>query len=339
MRKWTTAAVLACTLVFAGAALAASSPTVAPQAVTAIGDTGATLHGTVNPNGAATTYQFSWGTTSALGSVSPATAASAGAGTTAVSHSTKLTGLSPDTTYYYAIVATNGYGTTSTPVETFKTTGNPAPTITPLGASGLGRYVATMNGSISPNNQATTYYFEYGLTDEYGFQTTPKVLAAGTVPVTVSQVMAGIAPGTVFHYRLVASHGSTSTTYGPDETFETYPWPRPTTTTSLTISPSRASKAPFVFKISGAVSRPTLMPTTLGCSGVMKVSYVAGGRQLASRIITLPSTCAYSATIKIGRLPKSVLAPHRTARVSVRVSFRGAKYQAPSTVQKSATVG
>ena len=40
-------------------------------------------------------------------------------------------------------------------------------------------------------------------------------------------MLPGIEPGTVFHYRLIASHGPTATTTGADVTFATLPWPRP----------------------------------------------------------------------------------------------------------------
>lgn len=339
MRKWTTAAVLAGALAWAPAAFAASSPAVSPGAVTAIGQTGVTLHATVTPNGAATTYQFNYGSSNTLGKFSPAAPASAGAGTTAVSESTKLTGLSPDTTYYYAVQATNSYGSTSSPVETFKTTGNPAPTITIEPATGVGRYVVTMVDTISPNNQATSYHFEYGLTDTYGFQTYSKTLPAGTTPVFVTQQMAGIAPGTVFHYRLVASHGSTSTTYGPDQTFETYPWPRPRVASGLTVSLRHASKAPFFFTVGGKYSRPTLMPPTVGCSGTVKISYRSGSRELTSQQVTVAPDCSYSASIRIGSLPSSILRANHTARITVRVRFGGAPYQAPATALKTVTVG
>jgi hypothetical protein len=339
MRKLTIGAVLAFALVCVPLALAASSPTVKPSAVTSIGDTSATLHGTVNPNGAATTYQFSWGTTNALGSLTPAAPATVGSGTAAVAESAKLTGLSPDTTYYYELLANNGDGSGSTPLETFKTTGNPAPTVTPEPAIGLGRYEATMEGYINPNNQATNYYFQYGLTTAYGFQTAGKPLPAGLAPVAVSQLIPGLAPGMVFHYRLVANHGSTSVTYGADETFETYPWPRPHVTTTLDVTPRHAARAPFVFDVKGTISRPTLMPAARVCSGGVKVSYYAGSRLLASTTVVVGSTCGYGATTKIGNLPRSILKPHHTARITVRVAFRGALYQAPSTAQKVVTVG
>ena len=97
MRKMTLIAAVAAALIYAPVALAASSPTVSASAPTAIGQTAATLHGTVKANGLATTYQFEYGPTTALGSKSPATPASAGSGTVALAESARLVGLSPDT--------------------------------------------------------------------------------------------------------------------------------------------------------------------------------------------------------------------------------------------------
>ena len=68
-------------------------------------------------NGLATTYQFEYGPTAALGSKSPATPASAGSGTVALAESARLVGLSPDTTYYFELVASNSAGSSNTPAE------------------------------------------------------------------------------------------------------------------------------------------------------------------------------------------------------------------------------
>lgn len=89
--------------------------------MTGLGSTSATLNGTVTPEDAATTYQFEYGPTTAYGTMAPATASSAGSGSTAVPASTTLAGLAPEATYHYALVATNAAGTTTTPDGTFTT--------------------------------------------------------------------------------------------------------------------------------------------------------------------------------------------------------------------------
>jgi hypothetical protein len=77
------------------------------------------LSGTVNPNGSDTSYAFDYGTTASFGSTT--TSQSIGAGTSAVSVSTTITDLKPDTTYEFALVATNARGTSSGGRQTFQT--------------------------------------------------------------------------------------------------------------------------------------------------------------------------------------------------------------------------
>jgi len=333
MRKLTLAAVLVTALICAPLAFAASSPTVAPAAVTAIGDTVATLHGTVNPNGLATTYQFEYGVTDTLGTYSPAAATSAGAGTATVKESTKLAGLSPDTTYYYELIASNSAGTASTPIETLKTTGNPAPTSTTDPAAGVARYAATLEATINPDNQTTAYFFQYGLTTSYGYQTAEQTMPAGTTPVNVSTLLVGIAPGTVFHYRVIATHSATSTTYGADQSFQTIPWPRPHTSLSFKITSPKAKKAPFSFTVSGTISHLVSTPTLLACHGTVTIRYYDGKREVASHQSAVDATCAYGATTRISHLA-------RGTRLTVRQSYAGDTYQAPSsTTQNTVTAG
>jgi DNA-binding beta-propeller fold protein YncE len=86
-------------------------PTAATEAATRVTATEAILHGSVNPNGFATTVQFEYGLTTAYGSKAPTTAESAGAGTGEVAKGTVLTGLLPGTTYHFRLKATSAQGT------------------------------------------------------------------------------------------------------------------------------------------------------------------------------------------------------------------------------------
>ena len=85
-------------------------PSVAPTETmvpTAITFKSARLNGFINPNGASTTACFEYGTTTSYGS----TTASGMFGTTAQEIGFVLTGLTPDTTYHYRIVASSATGT------------------------------------------------------------------------------------------------------------------------------------------------------------------------------------------------------------------------------------
>ena len=115
-----------------------AAPSVVTAAATGVASMVATLHGTLNPNGSATTYQFNYGTTTSYGSSTPAT--SGGTGTTTLSKSAVITGLLPSTTYHFQIVASNKGGlssgndvsfTTLPPNSTPTPTPTPSPTLTP----------------------------------------------------------------------------------------------------------------------------------------------------------------------------------------------------------------
>jgi hypothetical protein len=103
-----------------GAPPAPMAPTVTTGSATGITATGATLNGTVNPNGTSTTAYFQYGTTVSYGNSTPFQ--SVGNGTSSLSVSDILAGLSPAYTYHYRIVATSSAGTTYGSDMTFTTT-------------------------------------------------------------------------------------------------------------------------------------------------------------------------------------------------------------------------
>ena len=92
-------------------------PVVVTGVASNVGDTTATLNGTVNPSGSETTYQFQYGLTTAYGSTTTST--SAGNGFTAVPVSAALTGLIPGTLYHFRVTATNSGGTANGVDATF----------------------------------------------------------------------------------------------------------------------------------------------------------------------------------------------------------------------------
>lgn len=83
-----------------------SKPSVTTFDATNITSNSATLRGAVNPNGAATTYRFWWGP-DANTVTGYSNSFSLPAGTSAVTVEYNLTGLSPNTTYYFKLSASN----------------------------------------------------------------------------------------------------------------------------------------------------------------------------------------------------------------------------------------
>ena len=88
-------------------------------------------------------------------------------------------------------------------------------------ATALAPTSATLNGTVNPNNEATTFYFEYGTTNAYGSRT-PDQGPTGAVKqnMKVSAPVAGLTPGTTYHFRLVAVNAS-GTKLGGDKRFTT----------------------------------------------------------------------------------------------------------------------
>ncbi len=102
-----------------------AAPVAATQPATGITPGGATLHGSVNPGGAATAWYFQYGLTTSYGSYTPAN--SLPAGTNAVAVNAALTGLFSGTAYHYQLVASNTAGTSTGGDAQFTTVTVPPP--------------------------------------------------------------------------------------------------------------------------------------------------------------------------------------------------------------------
>jgi hypothetical protein len=100
-----------------------------------------------------------------------------------------------------------------------------APTIESTFATDVSTSSATLNARINPNTGETTYRFEYGLGDcDVSACTSVPLggapIGSGHELVAVSRNVAGLQPGTTYHYRVVAE-SSLGTTEGPGRTFTT----------------------------------------------------------------------------------------------------------------------
>lgn len=189
---------------------------VPPAAVAAqaseVAETSVRFTGAGVPAGSSATAFFEYGPTLSYGSTTVET--NLGAGTDPVTLIANVGGLSPATTYHYRLVVRSGGGIAVTGDASFTTGGTPAPapTALTLGAS-VGLTAAQVTGSVNPNGAATTYWFEYGTTTSYGAQTATSSSGAGSSPVPVEALLAGLSPATTYHYRLVAQN-SGGTTFG-----------------------------------------------------------------------------------------------------------------------------
>jgi hypothetical protein len=196
---------------------------------TNVTNSGATLNGTINPEGTQVEEcRFEFGTRFEYESSVPCaeTLGEIGAGNVPVSVHADLSGLTGGVEYQFRLVAHNELGTTIAAEATVKT---PGPTISAESLSEVGLDRATFTGSINPNGEETIYRFEYVTQTEFetdGFTNATQVpaggesIGGGTEVVEVEQEVAGLDLKARYHVRLVAE-SSGGTTIGEEMVFNT----------------------------------------------------------------------------------------------------------------------
>ncbi len=285
----------------AGSLLNPKAPKATSEAATGVKTTEATIHATVNPEGAPTTYQFEYGATTSYGTVVSSSTPELGSGTASLEGSKALSGLSPGATYHFRVVATNEMGTTYGADKTL-TTHKPPSATTEAATSAKGGE-ATLNATVNPNATATTYQFEYGPTTSYGTKipTSATSAGSGTSDVKESQTPTGLTQGTTYHYRIVAINANEEISYGSDKTLTTLKVPKVTTEAS---SFAHATTAEFGGKVNPEGSATTYWyeygsTTSLGektpsFSAGSGTSYVEAGKTLSN---LTPETTYYYALV------------------------------------------
>jgi hypothetical protein len=204
--------------------LASAPSTVTTGAPSGITQTVAVLTGKVNPHGGTVTnchFEYGEGISFAKGA---ACTTAVDRATTDVAESVKVTGLTAKTAYHYRLSVTSNAGTVVGNVEDFTTLPQP-PTVTTEVASAIAQTSATVAGLVNPNGGASSCHFEYGTSTSYGSvgecATDP---GSGEAAVAEQFGIAGLTPGTTYHYRLVGTNAG-GTTKGSDLSFTTQPLP------------------------------------------------------------------------------------------------------------------
>jgi hypothetical protein len=134
----------------APAVVSAAAPLVTTGGAAQVTISSATLTGTVNPRGLATSYYFQYGTTTAYGARTPSAGAGKGGAPTAAA--AQIGGLGSNTKYHYRLIAHNSDGTTAGNDRVFTTPRQPlglaltaAPN--PVVFGGLTTLSGTLSGS------------------------------------------------------------------------------------------------------------------------------------------------------------------------------------------------
>ena len=260
----------------------------------------AQINGSFVGNGEDTHYYFEWGTEPSYGHKTPLEDAGSPAGPTPTPLSFDLSGLNSLITYHYRVVAENSAGTTFGPDQEF-TTLQAVAGITTEPPTEVTSITATLNGSFVGNGEDTHYYFEWGTDTSYG-NTTPEVDAhspSGPSPTAVSSEVVGLAPFTVYHYRVVASNGG-GTNFGGDEEFTSLPGPP--TLSNLSVSDVHSESA-----VLGARVNPENGDTTY--------HFEYGSESCAT------SSCASTASVDIGSEPSPLSVSSQLGNLSPATTY------------------
>lgn len=190
---------------------------------------GATVVGTINPNGpsssyphaSATSYQLEYkpsaeSTWSKFGSP-----VKVGAGFEDHEVTIRLGGLEPNTSYDVRLIAQKpGEENAVAGPQTLHTLPTP-PTISGLSSSALTAHSVDLLARINPHGTDTTYHFEYGPTPAYGQQTPESDVGAAFSSQNVEAHVEELSP-IGYHFRVVATNAYGTTASG-DQTFTFYP--------------------------------------------------------------------------------------------------------------------
>ncbi len=166
----------------------------------------------------------------------------------------------------------------------------PAPVATTLAATAIIDTAATLNATVNAQGTTTTVSFEYGLTSSYGFTVaaTPASVS-GTVITPASATLGALMPGTIYHFRVVATSAS-GTAKGADMTF--------TTSTDATLSglalsdgtlyPALSNNCTsYAATVAYATDNVTLMPFCQNINAVITVNNIVTASGSASAPIPL----------------------------------------------------
>lgn len=216
-------------LIFAGSivspvfAVQSFSPHVYTSSVWIIGETTATLRGFVNPNNEETTAWFEWGASTPLGlKTAPQTV---GNGYSSLEYVFTLSGLEPGKTYYYRARAENALGESFGDTRSFTTKMPEAPKGFVPGVftnffADVDDNSATFHGSVNPEGNLTTAWFEWGRTPSFGNTTIAQNMGAGRTYLDFSFVIEGLQDDTAYYYRAVAKNDF-GTVFGSTKSFRT----------------------------------------------------------------------------------------------------------------------
>jgi hypothetical protein len=174
----------------------------------------------------------------------------------------------------------------------------------------------SLNGLVNPDDKPTTYWFELGTTTAYGTTTSATPMAKGKVPVRVTQPLAGLRSGTIYHARVVAKIDKNVVT-GADVTFTTAAVPLAGVPPVPGTDPPVVTSQPFV---------PSLAPAATPELG-HSVTVAADSGQVLVRV---PGAAAPTALRDAALVPVGSIVDTRHGSVALTTGLAGGATQTGS---------
>ena len=289
----------------------AGPPIVVTNPATNIGNTTATLNGTVTANNLSTAVSFNYGLTVAYGSVAPGVPSPV-TGNTATPVLANITGLTYNVTYHYQCVGVNAGGTTYGNDQTFQTGCTPPPA--PGGISGPVNVCQGACGyvySIASIPTATSYTWTvpvgatitsgqgttsisvcYTPTALYGFVTVAGIGSCGNGPAGSLTINVYSAPVPTITGPATVCQGSTGNVYMTQYGYSNYTW----TVSGGTITAGQGTYAATVtWNTSGAHTISVNYANFNGCSAQNPTVYNVTVNAIPTPTITgLTNMCVNS---------------------------------------------
>ena len=186
-------------IVFAGA------PTMLTMPQSNVTQTQATLNGTFNTNGTSPIdVRFEYGTTIALGKTTSYVTKTSANG----SYSDIITGLSPNTTYYFRAMGVNSISPDFGTILNFTTPSYNLPSIITTSAKNITSNSATLNGVFNSNGSNTNTWFEYSTDSSLVGSSSTFSINQSASNGNISETISGLSPNTTYYFRAVAKNSA-----------------------------------------------------------------------------------------------------------------------------------
>lgn len=193
-----------------------------------------------------------------------------------------------------------------------------SPSVSSQSATAIGETTAVLRGYVNPRGSATSYSFQYGTTATYGAQTANHSVGGGNATKAVAVKVAGLTPGTTYHFRLLATNAN-GTTGGSDRTF--------TTALPPAKAPGILATAPFAPTANAVTFTAILDP------GAATTTYrFQYGTSVAYGVETFGKTLAAGAVPSQVSFTVGSLAPHTSYHFRVVASNRAGTTVGPDAI-------